>query len=114
MWEEKGFIQIEPSDDDMTWIGGVGNILLWNRVGNIPRGLAYKRALFGKTDLIEKELPLNCTIWGSYTDHVRDLEVIGSRDIGVNRDGGVVFMGRITDKGTLIKRAGKRWSGACD
>jgi hypothetical protein len=39
MWEGMGFIKVEASEDDMTWIGGVGNVLLWNRSGNIPRGL---------------------------------------------------------------------------
>ena len=108
MWEESGFCDIEESNDPFCWVGGVGEIILYEyaRFDFMPN--KFKYGLFSNTQMKED----NCVPWIFWGRHPRKLE--NSIKEGVlsyeERSTNSVFLGKIENDIQYKNRMRWDWS----
>lgn len=118
-WKSRGYVTFADDDaEDFVWFGGHGGALICEERGALGaalKGVEFRTALLGQTPH-SSSLEGRIRTWVNMAGHAEELEEWGKRGrLGYgDRGEGVVFMGHITDKKSLMMRAGKKWNKVCD
>lgn len=108
MWEERGWCEIIQTDSKCTWVGEMGDILLYehDRLTELP--MLWNYALFAN-EVLNQE---NCTPWIYWPRHPRKLEA--SLEEGMpnwsQREIESIFLGKVENPIQHKKRTTHDWS----
>ena len=118
IWNERTYVFVEERKDvQQVWLGGVGEVLLYDRPTmewlHASKETAWKRALFGNPNPKSAARSTAWSFWPRRPRLVEELALIPRRGFE-ERERSVVFYGR-SENGIQLKNRNKEdWSKVCD
>jgi len=117
IWAERGYVTVKEVEGvQQVWLGGVGEVLLYDRPTmewlHASKELAWKRGLFGNPN---PRLAPNATPWTFWPRRPRLVEDLAKevRRPYEEREHSVVFYGRSENAIQMRNRGGAEWAAGC-